>query len=237
MQLATGTYLGLDRSAVAIVNLLNQDPEPAHAAQALVDRFGIPLERALEDVDSVVAAVRSMTAQRTSRGRRPTVTGVRAVARSWRCLAWRYRISTSWVTVVVVAVETGLKVTTVSTLARWMQVPLATDDAPPPVPAPDDLSDLTAGEQRMYWAVHWVLTRWLYDGTCLRRALALGWFLRARHPRLRLGVINDEGTVAHAWIEVGAKAFNTQPVTGAFTSGGIRPGPDDPPTSGSERSL
>jgi hypothetical protein len=242
LQLATGTYLGLDRSAATIVGLLNEDPDQELAARALAARYGIPLEQARADVASVVASVQGMTARRTSRGRRPTLIGVRVVAASWGRLTWRYRITTAWVTVIVVVIETGLKVTSVATLARWLQVPLATDNAPPPASGPDDLSDLTPAERRMYWSVHWVLSRWLYDGTCLRRALALGWFLRAHHPRLRLGVMDDEGTVAHAWIEVGGRAYNTQPVTKAFTHGGIgdgprEPGSDDPTTSGSDGFL
>jgi hypothetical protein len=228
LQLSTGTYLGLDRSAAAIVGLLNEDPDQERAARALAARYGIPVGQARADVASVVSSVQGMTARRTSRGRRPTVTGVRAVAASWGRLTWRYRVTTAWVTVIVVVAETGLKVTSVSTLARWMRVPLATDEAPPPASGPDDLSDLTPGERRVYWSVHWVLTRWLYDGTCLRRALVLGWFLRAHHPRLRLGVMVDEDTVAHAWIEVGGRAYNTQPVTKAFVQGGARGGADDP---------
>jgi hypothetical protein len=117
-----------------------------------------------------------------------------------------------------VAVEIGLKCTDITRLARWMGVPLATDTVAPPAIGPDDLSILTERERRLHWAVYWVMARWLYDGTCLRRALAFGWILRRRAPVLRLGMLDDQGTLAHAWIEVEGRAFNSQPVTSTFAT-------------------
>jgi len=224
LHLPSGTYLGLDRTAATIVDLLIENPDERLAASALVERYGIPYERALGDVAAVVAAVQGLTAQRVNRGRRPTVAGVRVVAQSWRRLSWRYRFTAILATGVMVVVEVGLKLVSLSRLARWMGVPLATDQAPPPVAGPDDLGILTGDEQRAYWALGWVLARWLYDGTCLRRALALGWFLRRRGPVLRLGMIDDAGPVAHAWIEIEGRAFNAQPVTATFAV----PGPEMP---------
>jgi hypothetical protein len=160
-----------------------------------------------------------MSAPRMSRGRRPTVAGVRVVTRSWWHQSWLYRLAIVEVTLVVVVIEIGLKLTDVSRLARWMGVPLATDDAAPPAISPDDMRGLTERERRIHLALHWVMARWLYDGTCLRRALTLGWFLRRRGPVLRLGMLTEQGTVAHAWIEVEGRAFNAQPVTAIFSSG------------------
>lgn len=231
LHIRTGTYLGLDRSASRIVGLLNEDPDPARAARVLTGRFDVPFEQALADVTGVIDAVQSMTARRTGTGRRPTVAGIRVVTRSWRRLSWRLRLATLGVTMVVIGIEAGLLVTDIATLARWMGVPLATDDVTPPPIRPDDLSELTLREQYWYWAVHWVVTRWIFDGTCLRRALALGWFLRRRHPVLRLGMIDHEDTVAHAWIEVDGRAFDAQPVVGAFATGHPPPpagGPGSP---------
>lgn len=146
--------------------------------------------------------------------------GLRVVTRSWWRQAWRYRWACVEVTLVVIAIEIGLKVTDVAHLARWMGVPLSTEHVPPPAIGPDDVSGLTEHEQRLHWALCWVMARWIYDGTCLRRALAFGWVLRRRSPVLRLGMLDEVGVVAHAWIEVEGTVFNAQPVTGTFASGG-----------------
>ncbi len=58
-------------------------------------------------------------------------------------------------------------------------------------------------------AMNAVMRRWPFPGTCLRRALVLGWLLRDKHPRLVVGVAR-EGTgevVAHAWVECSAGTF------------------------------
>ncbi len=227
LHLRSGTYLSLDRSAARIVDLLNEVPDPRHAAEALSRQFDVPFEQALGDVGAVAAAVQGMSAPRTNRGRRPTVAGLRVVTRSWRRMPARSRWTTVQVTLVFVALEVGLKTIRVARLARWMQVPLATDQSPPPLTGEEDLTGLSASEHRAYEAVRWVLSRWLYDGTCLRRALALGFVLRRHHPVLRLGMTDDAGPVAHAWIEVGGRAFDTQAVTGIFVAGAVRAGPDD----------
>jgi hypothetical protein len=238
LHLPSGTYLGLDRSAARIVDLLNEDPDPRQAAEAIARQFGIPIDQALGDVGAVVAAVQGMSAPRTSRGRLPTVAGVRLVTQSWWRMPWRYRMTTVRAAVVVVAIEVGLAFVSVSRLARIMRVPLATDPAPPPLVGPDDLSALGPGEQRAHWAVQWVLARWVYDATCLRRALAFGWFIRRRSPVLRLGMLDEEGVVAHAWVEAEGRAFNASMVTGSFVAGALpsgRPRHQGPPAPTSSR--
>jgi hypothetical protein len=214
LHLSTGTYLLLDESAARIVGLLNRDPDPRHAAAALVHRFQIPFERALGDVT--------------------TVTGFRAVTQSWLRQPWATRWSMVEAAVVVLAVEAGLAVTSLPRLARFLRVPLATDRDDPVVGADNfgALDTLTRREQRAHWAIDWFLERWLFDGTCLRRSLAFGWFIRSRNPVLRLGMIDDGGNVAHAWIEAEGRAFDAVEVTGAFTITGL----DDvshPPVVGS----
>jgi len=219
LHVPSGTYLGLDRTAALIVELLNDDPDQAHAASSLSKRFGIGFDQALADVGAVVENVRSLSAARMGRGRRPTVTGFLAVARSWLRQPWRTRITIIEVATVVLCIELGLKLTDVSRLARRLHVPLASDSSAVPIAGPDDVSGLSLRERRVYWSVNWVMARWLFDGTCLRRALTFGWFLRRREPVLRLGMIDDEGHVAHAWIEVGGQAFDTREITRTFVSG------------------
>jgi hypothetical protein len=42
-----------------------------------------------------------------------------------------------------------------------------------------------------------------FNGTCLRRALVGGYFVRHRDPLLRIGVTKRDGEVAaHAWLEI-----------------------------------
>lgn len=50
----------------------------------------------------------------------------------------------------------------------------------------------------------WRILRWgPFNGTCLRRAVVGGYFLRKRSPLLRIGVTKTGGRVAaHAWVEV-----------------------------------
>lgn len=219
LYLPTGTYLHLDDSAARIVGLLNQDPDPVHAADHLVHRFQIPFDRALGDVNAVIAACSGQSGQRQDRGRRPTVSGFRVVAQSWLRQPWATRCSMVQAAIVVLAVEAGLAVTSLPRLARLLHVPLAADRDDPVVGVDNfgALETLTAREQRAHWAVDWFLERWLFDGTCLRRSLAFGWFIRARQPVLRIGMIDDGGTVAHAWVEAEGRAFDAVQVTGGFT--------------------
>jgi hypothetical protein len=223
LHLPSGTYLSLDRSAARIVRLLGEDPDPLHAAQVLSRRFDVPLDRTLTDVQAVIDAVGDMSASRTGSGRRPTVAGVASVLRSWwRLPAGSYRLAAVQATLVVMVVEVGLRLVDLDRLSRWMQVPLATDPMPAPASGPDDLTVLSDREVLLHGAVAWVLARWLFDGTCLRRALTFGWFVRRHRPVLRLGMTADDGSVAHAWIEFDGRAFDAQPVSGTFTSGGGR---------------
>jgi hypothetical protein len=223
LHIPTGTYLGLDRSAALIVNLLNENSDLLSASSQLSSQVGISPDQALRDVGAVINAVSGVEATKVGKGRRPSVVGVLMVTRSWWRQSWRYRIATLEVALVVLVIEVGLKVTDVSRLARWLGVPLATERSEPPVVGPDDLSELSNRERRIHWAVYWVMARWLYDGTCLRRGLAFGWFLRQRSPVLRLGMLADNSSIAHAWIEVNGKAFNAQPVSAPFAATSYEP--------------
>lgn len=62
---------------------------------------------------------------------------------------------------------------------------------------------LTEKERQMLRAYRWVLSRSPFGSTCLRRALCAGHVLRAREPRLAVGVAKRDGVVtAHAWLVV-----------------------------------
>jgi len=205
LHVPSGTYLRLDGSAPTIVDLLTETGDRDQAAAMLAARFDLPMTRAVADVDSVVAALSGLRATRVSHPRRPTAAGTAEVLK---------------VTAVVVGVEVGLRVTDVGRLASKVGVPLAARTSVAPVGDSDgDVARLTTTEQRDYWAASWVLDRWLYDGTCLRRALVTGYLLRRHRPVLHLGLI-DDGRTSHAWVEADGMTFNTEPVTGLFTAFG-----------------
>jgi len=223
LHLPSGTYLRLDESAARIVDLLNEDPDPGRAAARLADRFDIPVERALGDVNAVISTVYGQVAPRTHRGRLPTLTGVVAVTRGWRRLPPRFRWATLRAATVVMVIEVGLAVSNLPRVARTLGVPLATDQDAAPLAADEaeSLAALDEHERMELWAVGWVLGRWLFDETCLRRSLAYGWFIRRRRPVLRLGMIDEGGPIAHAWVEAEGRAFDTTAVTGTFAAGAV----------------
>jgi hypothetical protein len=220
LHIPSGTYLSLDRSAARIVDLLNADADPHRAANALVTQFGISLEQARTDVAAVISSVQGFSAKRSGKARHPTLLGSRNVARSWRRMDGRTRRLALHVAAVVMAVEIGLAVTSVRRVAQWAGVPMSTDQThPPTVQTEDGLSGLSEREMETYSVITWVLACWVYDGTCLRQALTLGWFLRRRHPVLLLGLIDDDEAIAHAWIEVEGTAINGRPESSTFVSG------------------
>ena len=186
----------------------------------------------MRDVRAVIAAVQGMSAPRIDRGRRPTIDGISVVIKSWRRLPSPYRLATAKAATVVVVIEIGLAVSSLGRVARFMGVPLATDRTAPPLAAQADLEVLDDRERQAYWAVRWVLTRWLFDGTCLRRALAFGWFIRRHHPVLRLGMSDEEGTIAHAWIEAEGHAFDASSVVAGFVARTPISSDFDPPAAG-----
>jgi hypothetical protein len=236
LHVPSGVYLRLDGTASTIVDLLVDTGDAGQAAAMLSTRYSIPLERATTDVASVVDAITSLKASRVSSPRHPTVSGAAATVRSWWRLPPRLKVPVIQATAAVIVVEAGIRLTDVARLAKKMQVPLAavpvgqsevpdggtgtgagnTDadtDADADAAA---IATLSAREQRHYVATMWVLDRWLYDGTCLRRALVTGYFLRRHRPTLHLGLI-DEGETSHAWIEAEGRMFNAVPISGTFT--------------------
>jgi len=218
LHLPSGTYLSLDRTAAVIVGLLRQHGDARLAADALAARFDLSSERAEADVESVIAAMASQHAARKGRARRPTPTGMAQVTRAWWRLPARSRRAALRAGVVVAAVEIGLRVVDVARLARWIGAPLTMEPTSPPASARHDVHLLDASEREADAALAWVLARWSFDPTCLRRSLALGWFLRRRHPRLRLGLVPEDPPSAHAWLEADGALFNAVPVVAMFST-------------------
>jgi len=217
LHVPSGTYLRLDASASTIFDLLVEYGDRSNAAANLADRYDIPVERAEIDVGSVITTISRLRASRASHGRRPGITGMRRTLREWWSLPARLRLDVVRTTAVVVVAEIGLRTTDIARLADLMRVPLATQMADIPTIAPLDRSRLTSGEERLQWATGWTLDRWVYDGTCLRRALVSGFFLRRHHPVLRLGLIG-EGQNAHAWVEAEGMSFDASGVTDTFVA-------------------
>ena len=106
---------------------------------------------------------------------------------------------------VAVFVEVGLRLMTLSRLARILGVPLAAGEqasatAPQPPGDPAGLPSWARGRIR---ATRRVLHRWPFGDTCLRQALVTGQRLRRLDPLLHVGVAKMDGEVrAHAWLVV-----------------------------------
>jgi Transglutaminase-like superfamily/Coenzyme PQQ synthesis protein D (PqqD) len=201
LHLPTGTYLELDQVATEILGLVSELGE-AGAARVLSERYNLPVQRARADVLRVARAVRSGAATSAARGRRPTLRGAIDVARGWWRLPLAARIATCQAALLVLTVEVALKLSSLDAVARRIGAPLAVDDRDGAAP-PLDETTLTSKERLHLWAVRWVLQRWLFDATCLRRALAWGRVLRARRPALCIGLVEEDGVLAHAWLHFG----------------------------------
>lgn len=218
LNVATGTYLRLNPTALAIVELDAGGATPEHAASVLAARWSVAYERALEDVRAVLLSIETLSAPRRVRGRAPTASGVLRVAREWARLPGPLRRITLEAGVVVVLVEVGLHVLDLSRLSRLCGTELL-EETDGNAPSPQaGAGPARSADAALEWAIHWVLARWSYDATCLRQALAFGHFVRRRGPVMRLGLV-EGGSVAHAWIEVDGYEYNPAPVVSAFGAG------------------
>jgi hypothetical protein len=216
LHVPTGTYLALDRSAAFIFDLLAESGSAAVAARRLAAEVDIPPEQAEADVGTVVEALVGLRRGRGRRPRRPgLVTGAGELAK-W----WRLPLGLRWAVVRVVAmlclVEVGFRVCDIERLSTLVGVPLAEDGPGAGSPAQRGASEhLTTSESRLLSAIDWVAARWLFPGTCLRRALLTGHVLRHRRPVLRLGLMPD-GVTAHAWVEADGITYGFEDVSGVF---------------------
>lgn len=104
---------------------------------------------------------------------------------------------------VVTGVEAGLRVLRLPTLARLCGLVLDPAGLSPAAQARPGQLALSPRTRRRVRAGLAVLARGPFPDTCLRRALVLGWVLRARRPRLLVGVRREGGELqAHAWVVV-----------------------------------
>jgi hypothetical protein len=122
---------------------------------------------------------------------------------------------------VAVFVEIGLRVTTLSRLARILRVPLATgQQASATAPQPGgNPAALPAWARRRIRATRWMLHRWPFGDTCLRQALVSGQRVRELNPLLHVGVTKLDGEVrAHAWLVVSGVVVDPMRAASSYLS-------------------
>ena len=143
------------------------------------------------------------------------------MARGWSRLAFGMKTATIYATALVVAVEVLLRFQPIDRASRWLRAPLFDGSDHVDLP-PLDGSCLTDRERRLLGALAWVQQAWLFDATCLRRALAAGWVLRRRRPRLCLGLTGTHDVLAHAWLVLEGRSLDGLPGAPLFKRGDRR---------------
>ncbi len=206
-------YLDLDRSATEIVQLLQHEGVDGAVAR-LVERHGITPDTGRRHVDQVLTAFAAAATSTSRHARVPSVAGSAAVLRQWLSFSAPLKVATAYVTGLVVVVEALVRLRPVDQAARWLRSPLVTTDPGVLPPLEPDL--LTDQELRLLGSLRWVQRLWLWDETCLRRALAAGWLLRRRRPGLCLGLPGSGGVLAHAWLVIEGQALDALPDTVAL---------------------
>ncbi|WP_166980303.1 lasso peptide biosynthesis B2 protein [Paramicrobacterium fandaimingii] len=103
---------------------------------------------------------------------------------------------------VAIRVESALRRGGVARAARVGHVHVLMDGIAAPT-APLAEVNLTPREREKLDTAWRLLRQPPFNGTCLRRAIVGGHFLRDRTPILRIGVSKENGVVAaHAWVEI-----------------------------------
>jgi hypothetical protein len=217
-----GVYFELDRSATEVVRLV-QSLGPAGAAETLAARYGKPVALVRADVEHVLAVMSGTLASPTSRVRHPTRRGTVSVVRGWLHLTSKVKLDVMYATALVMVIEVLLRSQSVDRASRWLKAPLFDGNEGSDWP-PLDLSGLTERERRLLGALAWVQRAWLFDGTCLRRALAAGWVLRRRRPHLCLGLTGSQEVLAHAWLVLEGCSLDGLPGAPMFRRGEHRGG-------------
>ena len=217
LHVPSGTYLKLDASATEILDLVRSDGRVGAASQ-LVAKYGLDPDTAASDVTAVLDGI-SGTRASAAPGRRPAASGVATVFRQWATLpSWSAKLMVIEVAALVVAAEVALRFAPVDAVARRVGAPLADMGATvDPTMLPLEENQLSQRELLRFAASDWVLARWVYDATCLRRALVGGWILRRRHPQMRIGLVAGGDVVAHAWLEVEGRSIGALPNVSTFS--------------------
>jgi len=121
LNIPSGTYLRLEGSAPAIVELLAEHGA-ARSTVVLAERYGISQERASADVAAVMASIEGLRSRQRSTPHRPTRAGSRTELRRWWSLPVRLRLDVARAFVAVVCVEVGLRTLDLERLARVVGV-------------------------------------------------------------------------------------------------------------------
>ena len=106
----------------------------------------------------------------------------------------------------LLAIEIGLRCSSLPTVCRLLGIGLALDGRavpsdPPPV--------LPPWSRRPLRVAALVAVRWPAGDTCLRRCLLVGHRLRRLKPVLRIGVRRVSGEFsAHSWLEIGGRSLD-----------------------------
>jgi hypothetical protein len=214
LRVRTGVYFDLDRSATEIVRLV-QRCGPAEAVEVLAARHGRPTDEIQADVDRVLHTLQHTSLPATTRPRHPTWRGGAAVALRWSRLPLSAKVATVYASGLVVAVEALLYLGHIDRMSRWLGTPLLDSSEGEDLP-PFDPASLSSRERMLLGALASVQRRWLFDATCLRRALTAGWILRRRRPRLCLGLTSADGALAHAWLVIDGHTIDGLPGAPVF---------------------
>lgn len=204
LHVPTSRYLRLNRRASDILGLLAMHGGPDDALRVMVEQHGLAREEAEAELEAVLGPFETVTRRSPApKGRATPMEVVRAGAR-WLRLPPRDLFGTAVAGVVLAVGEHRLRTADVNRTARLLGVPLSFEERP--VAPNGDVGSLTPTERRRVRQAEWVLARWRYPATCLRRSLLIGFFLRSRRPVLRLGLLPD-GQTAHAWVEAGGRSY------------------------------
>jgi len=211
--LSKGVYLDLDGSATEIVQLVQHEGIEG-AVKKLAERHGLSPDTSRRHVQQVLTAFADATTPASRRARVPSVAGAAKVTGQWLSFPAPLKVATAYVAGVVVVVEALVRLRPVDQAARWLRSPLVTSD--PGILPPLERGLLTERELLVLGSLRWVQRLWLWDETCLRRALATGWLLRRHRPSLCLGLPGSGDALAHAWLVVEGRAVDALPDTVAL---------------------
>jgi transglutaminase superfamily protein len=128
--------------------------------------------------------------------------------RAWSRLGVREKAEACYIAALALVAEAAVRAISLPRLTKMLGISLG-DGARDPFPAkrrwvdrkmePIEVDARARAVDRIYRA-------WPRRDSCLRRALVLGYRIRAASPVLMIGVAKEDGlTRAHAWIEVGGK--------------------------------